>query len=403
MGIKMLLLIICTIISAILPLFLPSWTSIITVVLGMLLLLVHILQSQSKVVDPVTVTRDSVTIDTSKTHQPSEPRVIEKILYQDVSFENQEVKDSLEILLSMIEETKHLRRLVVSKTEEESLGITEASFALTDSAKDLIEKIKVIMSHVNDQENGLGQSITVLTTRIKALQDLENHLEAISKQMEKDNNVLKDTVKRIDGFNHDIGDVADQTNVLAINASIEAARVGNQGKGFAVIAGEVQKLAARSKDIAGRMAAQVKEAVITMDDSFEAQNKRLSRMIEEVDQTKGKIFAVAASIMPQVEELEGFLTDTHEKSAIIQKKINNLTQSLQFQDLTAQVLSHIEKALDEVKRNFLMVTEKTVTFGESSKAYPLLKKHFTSAEEQLKYEDGEKSEAVVESGSVELF
>jgi methyl-accepting chemotaxis protein len=397
----MLLLTFCTVISAILPLFLPPWTTIITLVFAMILLLTLILKKETQSKETVTVTES----DESKASSEAtpEPKIIERIIEKDSSFEDPLIRQSLETLLSMIDESKQLRRLVISKTEEESLGITEASFGLTDAAKNLIKKIQHIMTHINDEDSGLNQSITVLTTRLKALQDLENHFQIISGQFERDNGILKDTVKRIDSFNHDIGDVADQTNVLAINASIEAARVGAQGKGFAVIAGEVQKLAARSKDIAGRMASQVKEAVTTIDEGFEAQNKRINKVIKEVDQTKGKIFAVASAIIPQVEELENFLGDTQTKSTVIQGKINNLTQRLQFQDLTAQVLSHIEMALDEVKGSFCDAVRDKITFNPSSKAYPILKRHFTSAEEQLEYKDDQQKEVILESGSVELF
>jgi hypothetical protein len=60
-------------------------------------------------------------------------------------------------------------------------------------------------------------------------------------------------------------------------------------------------------------------------------------------------------------------------------------------------------ALDEVKGSFCDAVRDKITFNPSSKAYPILKRHFTSAEEQLEYKDDQQKEVILESGSVELF
>ncbi len=74
---------------------------------------------------------------------------------------------------------------------------------------------------------------------------------------------LMETSNRIADFSGVIGRIARQTNILAINASIEAARVGDAGRGFAVVAGEVKKLATQTADAAKRIVeelGQIREA-----------------------------------------------------------------------------------------------------------------------------------------------
>ena len=236
-----------------------------------------------------------------------------------------------EIVSHIIESTNGLaqaEKTMSQGIEQSAQRANEQSEIITSMAA-AMEEMTVGISHVSDQSTevhtvseqsgtlarGGGAAVNELIDEMRRIADSVNRssetIEALGKESEKISSVVKV-----------IKDIADQTNLLALNAAIEAARAGEQGRGFAVVADEVRKLAERTtkstgeiSGIIGVVQGGIHEAVNRMHSGVSAVANGRARAdeagstIEKLNDSSGKVIASVSDISMAIAEQSSASTE----------------------------------------------------------------------------------------------
>ncbi|MCK5671956.1 MAG: hypothetical protein KAH95_01195, partial [Spirochaetales bacterium] len=203
----------------------------------------------------------------------------------------------LDITTPIIEK---LSTVIINKSEESTLSATEKIFAIVGDSQNISKDIQILLSNMNTGEHSLNHEMDRLLREVQDFQEIVDNVEQLKKSYVNDMESIEKTVVNIKGLADSIADIADQTSILAINASIEAARAGSSGVGFAVIAGETQKLASDSKQITEKITSGIKDIGGTITSSFQRQSETLSNTVNHLQETKKSFQQMTFDLAPQI-------------------------------------------------------------------------------------------------------
>ncbi len=156
---------------------------------------------------------------------------------------------------------------------------------------------------------------------------------------------IRDKVDAILAIIDEINAIAGQTNLLALNAAIEAARAGEAGRGFAVVADEVRALSNRSSGFAENIRLLVNDvhgAVIGAEDAL---RQLAERDMSFALHSKTQIEEMMTSLQSTNSQIVGVVDQMGDISSEVGARVNAAVRALQFQDMSDQLLNHLQKRL----------------------------------------------------------
>ncbi|MDD2267494.1 methyl-accepting chemotaxis protein [Sulfuricurvum sp.] len=238
--------------------------------------------------------------------------------------------------------------LISSNTDEITSIITRTNASsqevslLLESNQHQSKKTGESIKHANEEAKGAAHEVLnvsqSLQTAVQDQHELSSRLERLSSEAEQIKSVL--TV---------ISDIADQTNLLALNAAIEAARAGEHGRGFAVVADEVRKLAERTQKSLSESGATVAIIVQSVTESTEMMSKNADYM-EELGKKSLQVEETMRNVIEVMENSVRMAQDTAESAKIGAEKTKMTIENLaHIEECAKRNNSGTERLLDQAK------------------------------------------------------
>lgn len=282
-----------------------------------------------------------------------------------------EVGKVAKALNSTITRVSEAMSLVANATDELA-GTSQEMAAASEEVSASIEEVASTTNHFSsalDLMNNNAQSMEEAAQNIseQALQG-ESAIEEINKHM----SALRDTtmamssdVANLGTLSGEvgrivdvIGAIADQTNLLALNAAIEAARAGEHGRGFAVVADEVRQLAEQSfaatleiTSLIGQIQGGISSTVTGMENSA-SEAEQAMNSVEESGQLLRNILSAVEGIVGQVQELSAGIEESNSGGHEIASASEEQAASIQQVASSAQDLTDMGLRLQELVRHF---------------------------------------------------
>lgn len=223
-----------------------------------------------------------------------------------------------------------------SETEQVVTAITEMSESARTVAENVNQSNRITEDASKEAESSLAivnNAVSTVSALVTEVEDMSNRILRMNQDANKISNVL-----------NVIGEISEQTNLLALNAAIEAARAGEQGRGFAVVADEVRALAGRT------------------------QNSTM-----EISDMLNQLLGGTESVVKAMDSTKRQCQETADKTAEVSESLTVMSTSVQeIDDVSTQIAAATEEqstVAEELSRNMLSIrdiVESLVTSGQQT-------------------------------------
>lgn len=279
--------------------------------------------------------------------------------------------DALRTLVASINDTATQVTRAAETTQATATHLAEASghqaqqiASASAAVNEMAVSIEGVSRNADQLANESERSVQIAKKGAEAVQNTIRGMDVIREQIQETSKRIKrlgESSQEIGDIVELINDIAEQTNILALNAAIQAAMAGEAGRGFAVVADEVTRLAERSSDATKQIEALVKtiqtdtnEAVISMEQSTSGVVAG-ARLAEDAGSALGEIEHVSTTLAALIQNITNATRQQADAAANISDTMNVIqeitTQTSEGTTQTASSIGNLANLASELKRS----------------------------------------------------
>lgn len=247
------------------------------------------------------------------------------VFLQDIVGRVKSSSDSVDKVSNDIATLSHQLTSIASEQRSGAEQVATAIVEMTTTATEISKNASQASESAQLASNSAVGATDTVNSAVKSVESLVDEVLYANDVIQK----LGGNVERISSALNVIQEIAEQTNLLALNAAIEAARAGEQGRGFAVVADEVRKLASRTQSSTGEINTMIEELKSSSSDALAAMSSSQQLSSSAVDETQAIIHALS--------EIQTNVAQILDASTLIAAATEE--QSIVGQDISEQILS----------------------------------------------------------------
>ncbi|WP_171041145.1 methyl-accepting chemotaxis protein [Pseudoalteromonas aurantia] len=257
-----------------------------------------------------------------------------------------EISDNSQLLASTAEQTSVIADQSFNSANEQSSQMQAMSTSITEMTETVASVASSIHSTLEEVEKAsteAEQGELVLLKNVDSISELGKTIEGSANVIQQLNN---DTVS-ISSVLAEIKGIAEQTNLLALNAAIEAARAGEQGRGFAVVADEVRSLASRTQESTQEIQSAIEHLVSGAQqavDSMTSSQQASRECVDGINSVKNMLHSIVESIQTIRDMSQQIAAASEQQTVAAQTQLDSVYSICDITDMTTSQAKENQQA-----------------------------------------------------------